>query len=159
MATTGRLVRISNFLSMATRPSAYQSIHRPVPLRSIIPGLVRPKFAAFSTSCTRRSASAVQTSDEPRKALICTCNAQGCGHRGKYEFTQHAYERGVVIIQCPKCKTRHLIADHIGWFKETDGTDGGQLKNVEDFMRAKGEHVSKGVQLDDEGTIEYIAKE
>ncbi|KAG8983938.1 hypothetical protein FRB93_006886 [Tulasnella sp. JGI-2019a] len=62
------------------------------------------------------------------------------------------------LINCFALK-RHLIADHIGWFKETDGTDGGQLKNVEDFMRAKGEHVSKGVQLDDEGTIEYIAKE
>lgn len=53
---------------------------------------------------------------------------------------------------------RHLIADHMGWFKETDGTGGGQLKNVEDFMRAKGERVSKGVQLDEEGTIEYIAE-
>ncbi len=56
---------------------------------------------------------------------------------------------------------RHLIADHIGWFKETDGTDGGKLKNVEDFMKARGEKVIRGVQLDETGenVLEYAGKD
>lgn len=55
---------------------------------------------------------------------------------------------------------RHLIADHIGWFKDTDGTGGGQLKNVEDFMRAKGETVLKGhASSDGASVLEYVAKE
>jgi protein import protein ZIM17 len=39
---------------------------------------------------------------------------------------------------------RHLIADHLGWFK--DATEGGKLKNVEDIMRAKGEEVKRMVE-------------
>lgn len=49
---------------------------------------------------------------------------------------------------------RHLIADHLGWFKETEGTDGGQLKTIEDLMRAKGEKVIRG-RLDSGGVVEY----
>ena len=49
---------------------------------------------------------------------------------------------------------RHLIADHIGWFKETEGTDGGQLRTVEDLVRAKGEKVTRG-RLNTEGVIEF----
>jgi mitochondrial protein import protein ZIM17 len=37
---------------------------------------------------------------------------------------------------------RHLIADNIGWFKES--TDDGRLRTVEDFVRANGEAVHRG---------------
>jgi protein import protein ZIM17 len=49
---------------------------------------------------------------------------------------------------------RHLIADHIGWFKETEGTDGGKLRTIEDLMRQKGEKVTRG-RIDAGGVIEY----
>ena len=49
---------------------------------------------------------------------------------------------------------RHLIADHIGWFKETEGTDGGRLRTVEDLVRAKGGRVVRG-RLDAGGVVEY----
>lgn len=47
---------------------------------------------------------------------------------------------------------RHLIADHLGWFK--DSTEEGTLKTIEDLMRAKGEQVRRG-SIDGAGTIEY----
>ena len=47
---------------------------------------------------------------------------------------------------------RHLIADHIGWFKES--TEDGKLKTVEDLLRAKGEKVRRG-RLDAGGVVEY----
>jgi len=48
---------------------------------------------------------------------------------------------------------RHLIADHIGWFKES--TQDGKFKTIEDLLRAKGELVQRGKVYDD-GTIEIL---
>ena len=48
---------------------------------------------------------------------------------------------------------RHLIADHIGWFKES--TEEGKLKTVEDLLRARGEKVRRG-RLDAGGVVEYV---
>ena len=47
---------------------------------------------------------------------------------------------------------RHLIADHLGWFKE--GTQEGKLKTIEDLMREKGEIVKRG-RLRNGDVIEY----
>jgi protein import protein ZIM17 len=44
---------------------------------------------------------------------------------------------------------RHLIADHLGWFKDDDLTQGGKYKNVEDLLRAKGELVKRGHVYED----------
>ena len=49
---------------------------------------------------------------------------------------------------------RHLIADHLGWFKTTEGTGDGTLKTIEDIMRAKGETVSRG-RVGSDGVVEY----
>ena len=48
---------------------------------------------------------------------------------------------------------RHLIADHLGWFKES--TQDGKLRTIEDLLKAKGEKVRRG-KLDLDGTVEYI---
>jgi protein import protein ZIM17 len=31
-------------------------------------------------------------------------------------FSRQAYEQGVVIVRCPACDARHLVADRLGWF-------------------------------------------
>lgn len=64
--------------------------------------------------------------------------------------------KGIVIVQCPGCENRHLIADHLGWFKES--TEDGKLKTIEDLMRAKGEKVRRG-SIDRNGVIEYTPEE
>jgi len=94
---------------------------------------------------------------EPRLSLTFTCTAGGCGHRSSHQFTKRAYENGLVIIQCPSCKNRHLIADHIGWFKEIEGMGG--YKDVEGFMKAKGEDVNRGRLSAEDGLIEYTIDE
>lgn len=38
-----------------------------------------------------------------------------------------------MIAECPGCNSRHLIADHLGWF---DGQGNG--RTVEDFVKQKG---------------------
>ncbi|KAG8957123.1 hypothetical protein FRC03_010516 [Tulasnella sp. 419] len=106
--------------------------------------------------------------DEPKLALTFTCTANNeltknvqCNHRSSHQFTKRAYTKGLVIIQCPSCKNRHLIADHIGWFKETQGTGDGSLKTIEDIMRSRGEDVRKGYGMvgEDGNILEYVLPE
>ncbi|WVF72799.1 hypothetical protein IAT40_007617 [Kwoniella sp. CBS 6097] len=89
---------------------------------------------------------------EPRLQMTFTCTANDCGHRSTHEFSKRAYTKGLVLVQCPECKSRHLIADHIGWFKES--TEEGKLKTVEDLLAAKGEKIRKG-RVNFDGDIEY----
>ncbi|KZP01903.1 zf-DNL-domain-containing protein, partial [Calocera viscosa TUFC12733] len=81
--------------------------------------------------------------EEPRLSLTFTCTAPGCnGHRSSHTFTKRSYDQGVVLVECPECHNRHLIADHLGWF--SDGTDGGKNKTLEQIMAAKGVPVTRG---------------
>ncbi|KAG8773139.1 hypothetical protein FRC16_005469, partial [Serendipita sp. 398] len=50
----------------------------------------------------------------------------------------------------------HLIADHVGWFKES--TEEGKLRTVEDLLKARGEQVKRG-RVGSDGVIEYYGEE
>eukprot|EP01124_Arcella_intermedia_P016436 TRINITY_DN2303_c0_g1_i2.p1 TRINITY_DN2303_c0_g1~~TRINITY_DN2303_c0_g1_i2.p1 ORF type:complete len:208 (+),score=46.57 TRINITY_DN2303_c0_g1_i2:50-673(+) len=52
-----------------------------------------------------------------RLALIFTCTV--CNTRNSRTFSYLSYTEGVVIAECAGCKNRHLIADNLGWFKDT----------------------------------------
>ncbi|EIN03912.1 zf-DNL-domain-containing protein [Punctularia strigosozonata HHB-11173 SS5] len=93
---------------------------------------------------------------EQRLQITFTCTVTDCGTRSSHEFTKRSYERGIVIVQCPGCQNRHLIADHLGWFKES--TEDGKLRTVEDLMRAKGEQVRRG-HIDGSGEVVEYAPE
>lgn len=132
-----------------------------------------------SSSAPARTSTESEQADpqEPRLSLTFTCTVTDCDERSTHQFTRRAYERGIVLVTCPKCKNRyvvsqvysglyaddnfatfslrHLIADHLGWFKETEGTNDGQLKTIEDLVRAKGEIVKRG-RLDAGGVVEYV---
>ncbi|KAJ1964180.1 hypothetical protein GGI12_001584 [Dipsacomyces acuminosporus] len=64
-------------------------------------------------------------------------------------MSKNAYQNGVVLMQCDECKNRHLIADHLGWFRD-------RSVNIEDLMRANGEKVR---QLKDAGLLDDIEAE
>jgi len=103
--------------------------------------------------------------------MTFTCTVPDCGTRSTHEFTKRAYEKGIVLVQCPGCQNRcvfvsltrkntdlfrngrHLIADHLGWFKES--TEDGKLKTVEDLLKARGEIIKRG-RLHADGDIEYV---
>ncbi|GAA5981312.1 hypothetical protein JCM11641_005641 [Rhodosporidiobolus odoratus] len=93
--------------------------------------------------------------------------ARDCGHRSSHEFSRRSYEKGVVIVQCPECENRHLIADHLQWFHSTPSpahptgrsfvsssspaeAEQRQGRTIEDLMREKGEEVKWVVRERDE---------
>lgn len=73
--------------------------------------------------------------------MLFTCAK--CDTRAAKAFSRRSYEHGVVIVTCPGCAARHLIADHLGWF--------GDNGTVEDFLHERGE---ESVHLRDDGTME-----
>ncbi|KZV72429.1 zf-DNL-domain-containing protein [Peniophora sp. CONT] len=89
---------------------------------------------------------------EPRLSITFTCTVPDCGTRSSHQFSKRSYTSGIVLVECPGCKNRHLIADHLGWFK--DSMNDGKMRTVEDIMREKGESVRRGA-LTAGGDIEY----
>jgi len=61
---------------------------------------------------------------QPRLAMVFTCGR--CNTRAVKSFSRQAYENGVVLVDCPGCQVRHVIADRKGWF--------GNAGSVEDFL-------------------------
>ena len=70
--------------------------------------------------------------------MVFTCNV--CNTRSAKQFSWLAYYHGVVLVTCPGCDNRHLIADRLHWF---DGM------SVEDYLAAKGQTVTKAQEFDD----------
>jgi protein import protein ZIM17 len=56
------------------------------------------------------------------------------------------------MIFCPLLFIRHLIADHIGWFK--NGTEDGKYPTIEDLLKAKGERIMRGRIDEEKGILE-----
>jgi hypothetical protein len=75
--------------------------------------------------------------DFSRRQLVMVFTCAKCETRGSRAFSREAYETGVVIVECPSCDSRHLVADHLGWF--------GEKGTVEDFAAARGGGVLRRV--------------
>eukprot|EP00184_Porphyridium_aerugineum_P001134 CAMPEP_0184694888 /NCGR_PEP_ID=MMETSP0313-20130426/2703_1 /TAXON_ID=2792 /ORGANISM="Porphyridium aerugineum, Strain SAG 1380-2" /LENGTH=173 /DNA_ID=CAMNT_0027153249 /DNA_START=218 /DNA_END=739 /DNA_ORIENTATION=+ len=72
-----------------------------------------------------------------------TCDVSGCNTRIARRIKKKSYDSGVVLIECPKCKNRHLIADHLGWYPwltENGGDGSRSMKTLGDIAEAKGIH-------------------
>ena len=60
---------------------------------------------------------------------IFTCNQ--CTTRSMKVFSRESYEKGIVLVTCPQCQARHLLADRLGWF--------GEPGSVDDFLADRGQ--------------------
>jgi len=105
----------------------------------VIPGSLSGAKSTFSTTPSRAEASSKTVSSEeaiashppansgessnaptttsqplpeaivPKLSLTFTCTVPNCGERSTHQFTKNAYEKGVVLVQCPGCKNRWVL--------------------------------------------------
>ncbi|ORC89588.1 zf-DNL-domain-containing protein [Trypanosoma theileri] len=68
--------------------------------------------------------------------MVAAFTCGRCDHRMVKKFSKHAYTKGIVIVQCPSCEVRHLLADNLGWFVD-------EAKNIEDILREKGDSFTR----------------
>lgn len=72
--------------------------------------------------------------DHPMLLLAFTCKK--CETRSTHLMSKQAYHHGTIMVQCPHCKVRHLMADHLKIFSDNKIT-------IQDIMHAQGQAVSK----------------
>lgn len=80
---------------------------------------------------------------EPAYQITFTCKP--CGERSSHRMSKHGYHKGTVLIRCPSCHNRHVIADHLNIFFDKKTT-------LEDIMEKQGGKVTRGYL---EGDMEF----
>jgi hypothetical protein len=90
--------------SAAIRPS-------PILARTRLLSAVRFESSAASPTSANAPESRLEREQVPSYELTFTCNV--CRTRSSHRLSKQGYHHGTVLIQCPDCKNRHLIADHL----------------------------------------------
>ncbi|XBW38486.1 hypothetical protein QEN19_004076 [Hanseniaspora menglaensis] len=73
----------------------------------------------------------------PADKLLLVFTCKKCDHRSSHQISKHGYYKGSVLCECPQCKNRHLISDHMKIFQ-----DDVQNLTLEDIMRKEGVEIS-----------------
>lgn len=114
------------------------------PARSVIKSFNCNQSFSFHSSFGLFKAEEPQEEEEKKNhQMLIGFTCKVCSERSHHVMSKIAYTKGVVLIQCPGCKNRHLIADNLGWFRDSKTT-------VEDLVKEKGEAIRK-IIVDDQG--------
>ena len=84
-----------------------------------------------------------------KKELYMAFTCGKCETRSIKGFSKRAYHFGVVVVTCPGCKRKHVVADRLGWF--------GEKGDAGDFIQEK-EKKKKGGKEEEEKTTMMRAK-
>ncbi|CAL6339011.1 unnamed protein product [Bathycoccus prasinos] len=79
---------------------------------------------------------------EKKKELYMAFTCGKCETRSIKGFSKRAYHFGVVVVTCPGCERKHVVADRLGWFGEKGDAGGfypGEGKEEEGRERGGGE--------------------
>ncbi|RMZ75077.1 hypothetical protein DV737_g5471, partial [Chaetothyriales sp. CBS 132003] len=69
---------------------------------------------------TTTTSSSADVDLTPAYRLTFTCKP--CSTRSTHRVSKQGYHHGTVLITCPHCKNRHLIADHLKIFLDNPST-------------------------------------
>ncbi|KAI5363548.1 Putative mitochondrial import protein TIM15 [Septoria linicola] len=109
----------------------------------------KPLTDRSDTSPTDAEAIAARKALSPAYQLWFTCKK--CLERSGHTVSKQAYHFGTCVINCPKCKSQHLISDHLKIFSDTKMT-------MEDIAKEHGEKLRKG-RLGVDGDVEFYDEE
>ncbi|KAJ8901461.1 hypothetical protein NDN08_007307 [Rhodosorus marinus] len=87
--------------------------------------------------CQRRARTPLMCQSEAEDKLGISFTCGKCDTRISKKVKRQSYTEGVVIIECPTCKSRHLIADNLGWYKDWTGSTMGNIEQLADKLGQK----------------------
>ncbi|KAG1333624.1 hypothetical protein G6F63_010184 [Rhizopus arrhizus] len=143
---TARLATSKIFFSKRSLLTVPHRLIQPSALSSskkFIQPIILHKCHFHSPSPRHEQESSLSPEQEAKRQMLIGFTCKVCEERSHHVMSRLAYTKGVVLIQCPSCKNRHLIADNLGWFKDSKTT-------VEDLVKEKGEAIRK-VVVDEQG--------
>lgn len=105
--------------------------------------------AKTETETEREAQNAERRQNEESYRITFTCKP--CGERSTHRMSKQGYHRGTVLIQCPSCKNRHVMSDHLGVFFDKGTT-------LEDLLKEKGQALTHGqtdgdLEIWEDGTV------
>ncbi|KAK4497795.1 hypothetical protein PRZ48_010449 [Zasmidium cellare] len=109
----------------------------------------RPLTDREATSSEDADSIALRKALSPAYQLWFTCKK--CLERSGHTISKQSYHFGTCVIHCPKCKSQHLISDHLKIFSDTS-------KTMEDIAKEHGEKLRKG-RLGADGDVEFYDEE
>jgi len=95
-----------------------------------------PSRLFHETSFLRDSSKEGKSFGQIQGKLFLAFTCKKCNTRVEKYIGKKSYEKGVVIVKCEGCSNHHLIADNLGWFRDTE-------KNIEEILAARGEEVTR----------------
>ena len=105
---------------------------------------------------------ALRKAASPAYQIHFTCKK--CLDRSAHTISKQSYHFGTCVIQCPKCKSQHLISDHLKVGAKYSRRIAGQADSekifsdtnltMEDIAKQHGEKLRKG-RLGADGTVEF----
>ncbi|KAJ6141542.1 hypothetical protein N7470_009932 [Penicillium chermesinum] len=129
-------------------------------LRRIIPPILRHNSSSskpLTDAVAEDEAHRALQNEERRKAeaayrISFTCKP--CGQRSEHRMSKQGYHHGTVLIQCPSCKNRHVMSDHLGIFFDKSTT-------LEDLLKEGGQTITHGMldgdmEVWEDGTLRKI---
>lgn len=109
------------------------TIHSALRQKSTSPLTSHPEPA--ETEAEREKQNELRRQNEEAYRITFTCKP--CGERSTHRMSKQGYHRGTVLIQCPSCKNRHVMSDHLGIFFDKGTT-------LEDLLKEKGQTLTHG---------------
>ncbi|RAH83637.1 zf-DNL-domain-containing protein [Aspergillus japonicus CBS 114.51] len=93
------------------------------------------RHSSAATDAAHAEQNRLRREQEPAYQITFTCKP--CGGRSSHRMSKHGYHRGTVLIQCPTCSNRHVIADHLNIFFD-------QKSTLEDILARQGDKLLRG---------------
>ena len=124
---------------------------------SSLPNLASSRPLTESPLAQESEAERERKNAERRKneeAYLISFTCKPCGDRTTHRMSKQGYHRGTVLIQCPSCKSRHVMSDHLGIFFDKSTT-------LEDLLEKSGQSLTHGqtdgdVEFWEDGTLKKL---
>ena len=85
---------------------------------------------------------------DPSSRLLLGYTCRSCSERSHHSISKIAYSTGIVIVTCPGCSNRHLIADHLGWFENVLQDKTKHHATIDKMLAERGESITTNFTIE-----------